>query len=97
MECIKVLLRAGSDINATDNHLRTPKFYCLLPEGRALLEGNAVLDTTDNAKKSKKKSKEKKNGDINPKQSVRRFQKSVTARSRPNKTDTSGAVCTKVL
>ena len=99
IECIKVLLRGGADIKSLDSHQRNAKFYCLLPEGRALLEGSAVINEVDglpNGKKSKKKKAKSKDDPKRPRETIRRFQKSMTSRQR-KPPGTAGAVCSKIL
>ena len=74
-----------------------------MPEGRALLDGSGVLNEPDGAKnaKSTKSKKPKKSKSISdaktPKETVRRFQKSVNKRNRHKDSKNVGGVCSKIL
>ena len=74
-----------------------------MPEGRALLDGSGVLNEPDGAQngKSTKSKKPKKSKSISdaktPKETVRRFQKSVNKRNRHKDAKNVGGVCSKIL
>ena len=51
---VKVLIRGGANIKALDFYQRPARFYCLSPEGRALLEGSALINEPDGVKNGKK-------------------------------------------
>jgi len=95
VECIKILIRHGADIKAVDKYLRKASFYAVDKQSQILLSGTGSLqefDETDGSSHKKKKKSSKKE----PKRvsSRRRFQKSMTARKRPDRVKT---MCTKVL